>query len=149
MLLTLNKVYYKISTFLERSVLENERVLTTLIVTKESPAFFRSKSRLTAGFLVITTHRAFLITASHLSIAAIDKLLYQHSILVLETIDFSSPVNLIETYDPRNIFDRRVAKRFVIRPDGSDESETWHVLPNEGNNYRLLEAILEKRNRIE
>jgi hypothetical protein len=144
----LNKIHYQMSSFLESLILKSEKLLLILFVTKESPFSFRLKSGVTGGVLVLTTHRGFLITASNIYLRRFDNLLNKPSVLLTELFDYSSPIGLLQTYDPKNIFDRTICKRYAIKTANSDKPETWYVMPTEGNNYALLEAILEKRDRI-
>ncbi|MCX6644828.1 MAG: hypothetical protein NTY09_00500 [bacterium] len=143
-----NKIYYQISSLLEPNIFESEKVLLTLMVTKESPLGLRKKSSMTGGILVLTTHRGFLITVSNTNFGQLFKLLKYPTVLLVEMFNYSSPVNFLKTYDSRNILDRWICKRYMIKTDNSDKPETWHVMPPDGNNYALLEAILEKRDKV-
>jgi hypothetical protein len=142
------KDFNKITSLLEPTMFESEKVLLTLMITKESPFGIRLKSVMTGGVLVLTTHRGFLLTIINIRLGSLCKLTQKPYVYLLETFEYSSPIHLLETYDPRNIIDKIYCKRFAIKTDKSDISETWYVLPCEGNNYSLFEAIIQKRDRI-
>ena len=144
----LNEIYYQVNFLLEPSMIETEEFLLTLFVTMENPSGMKRKSGMTGGILVLTTHRGFLITASNMFLGNFNRLFSKQSVLLTETFDYSSPVCFLKTYESTNIFGLAISARYAIKTDNSDHSETWYVMPCEGNNYRLLDAILKKRDRI-
>ncbi len=143
----INKLYYRIPLILEKYMADDEKVLVSVLVSNQSP-FARLHKPMSCGFLVLTSHRGFILTTIS-TLLILDKMLLKPNSTVIETFDFSYPPAFLRTYDLKNPFSRLISKRYSIIPDSTDEPEIWFVMPTESNNYRLLDAILEKRDRIE
>ncbi len=137
----LNEIYHKVDSFLATYLEEEERILVTLVIGKPVNISFTLNP---IGLMVLTTHRGILLS-TNANLATMWDVILQPNVVAIEVFDYSNPANLLPSYPSRNIFAKYNTAGISIRPVDSVGLTKWNLMPIKGTNYRLFEAILERR----
>ena len=143
----LNNLYYKINGILGPYLVDGETILATLAVAdRKLPVDWTRRIQL--GLFVLTTHRLFLLTTDA-PVKDFEKAIQRKDFVTTDVVDYSSAANLLPPVDVNFTQGSFYAKQVSVKPHESDDYQKWRIMPTDSNNFRLLEAILEHRDRIE
>jgi len=137
----LNSIYYRADNLIDPYRTDGERVLLTLFT--ELPGLFGTRSLIPSGLLVFTTHRCFFFTTSvgYNIVSAVSR----PAVCGIEVCDYSYAPDFLHLGETRRLTVPLVSRKFRMKTHISPEPETWEVMPIDGNNFNLLDAILERR----